>query len=115
MTGRQSIADIFAEFYEALYTSPNQLEATDNIYHGTIPDVNMSELDQTFKNMKSNKARDTSGVVVEMLKHSNSGFRETLLWLFNQMLQTDSEPPAVWKNTCIKVLYKKGDSMLPAN
>ena len=82
VTNRKSIAEIFATFYEELYRSRqddkhDQSEGIE-IPAGTHP-FNENQLIQTLKSMKSGKAPDQKGLVVEMLKSGNTKLRSSLL------------------------------------
>ena len=71
ITSRQVIADVFAEFYETLYASQAEQDFERSAKVGSVLEFSMQELDSSLKKMKNKKAKDTKGVVAEMLKHSN--------------------------------------------
>jgi len=64
---RQEIADVFAEFYEHLYSltaEPAQRDRPDDdLIHFT-----MTELDKAIKGLRLGKAPDAKGLRAEMLK-----------------------------------------------
>ena len=64
--------------------------------------------------MSKRKAADSSGIVVEMLQAGGTALREAIAELFTDVLNGE-EDPASWRETRLKVLYKKGDPKLPEN
>ena len=69
-TDRQSIADIFASFYEDLYSSrmpPDAVAgASMDAHTEPIPPFSKSELLHGLKGLKAGRARDANGVLAEM-------------------------------------------------
>ena len=59
--------------------------------------------------MANRKSADTRGVVVELLKHSSEHMLDIIAQLFTDVLRMDAETPESWKETRLKVLFKKGD------
>ena len=121
-TDRKTIADIFATFYEELYTStrsesyrPAQSETHNDDERITIPPFTMQELERELKNLKSGKAGDQKGIIAEMVKINSHELRLVLLDLYNAILTPTTTPPATWKQSMITVLYKSGDASLPQN
>ena len=117
-----TIADIFATFYEELYTStrsesdrPAQNETHNDDERITIPPFTMQELERELKNLKSGKASDQKGIIAEMVKINSHELRLVLLDLYNAILTPTTTPPATWKQSMITVLYKSGDASLPQN
>jgi endonuclease/exonuclease/phosphatase family metal-dependent hydrolase len=112
-TSRMSIANIFASFYEELYSKkgPGVTNgSTENVNGGEVPVFTENELMKALKTLKSGKCKDTAGIKAEMLKNIGYKTRKVLLDLFNSILQGTSETPKSWRKSVITVLYKSGDS-----
>eukprot|EP00973_Karenia_brevis_P017673 2427123-Karenia_brevis.AAC.1 len=75
----------------------------------------MIELTDALKNMGSNKAADSNGIVAELLKLAGEPLWDILLDVFNDILLHGSEPPDSWRKTRLIVIMKKGDPKLPSN
>ena len=137
---RQSIADVFATFYEQLYKDtdrntndnnhdpPNntqQRHSNDNDerdHHNDYDNDNssilpftMKELCKALQYLKKGKAPDGTGIVAEMLQSGGHTLKEILLQLYNTIVQPQQPPPDTWRHTLIKVLHKSGDARLPQN
>ncbi len=113
---RKSIAEVFAAFYEDLYRSRQSKQVRANV--GTrknLPKFSMEELKDSLKMMKRGKAKDSQGVVAEMLKDGGDDLLECILDMFNDLLGPDSEPSKTWKETKLVVIFKKGDPRMAAN
>ena len=65
--------------------------------------------------MKNSKAKDSAGIVAEMLKQSGLALKEAMLDIFNDVLAPDRHPPQTLKETQLIVLLKKREPKLPAN
>ena len=65
--------------------------------------------------MAKKKASDTAGIVVEMIQNSSREFLQTIVDIFNQILQPTPLTPSSWKESAVKVLFKKGDPKQPEN
>ena len=119
-TNRQSIADVFATFYEDLYrhrpTTGSNIHFDHNNNNGDVIDpFSTQELDKAINQLRSGKCRDTTGLLAEMLKNRGHTLRSHLLQLFNDVLSPNATPPAEWKHTTISVIFKSGDAQLPNN
>ena len=118
---RKRIADIFAEFYEELYSAqPMGTSAVDTndvpsneAEH--IPPFTKEELVKAVKTLKTDRCPDSAGVKAEMLKHGGDALFKTLLDLYNKALADEMELPKSWKTSVITVIYKNGDPTLPQN
>jgi hypothetical protein len=75
----------------------------------------MAELRDALKTMNRGKARDTSGIVAEMLKDGPDTLLQAILEVFNDVLAFREEPPKIWRQTRLTVIFKKGDPQLPGN
>ena len=72
ITDKRGIADVFADFYATLYRS--RQDQAESVESETIrdqfidvPPMTTTELKTHLRKMKTNRAADRSGVVVEML------------------------------------------------
>jgi len=65
--------------------------------------------------MKKRKSPDCRGVVAELLKCSCTYLLQMVADVFTDILQPKSEVPAYWKETRLKVLFKKGDPQCAGN
>eukprot|EP00959_Pyramimonas_sp_CCMP1952_P057384 1197797-Pyramimonas_sp.AAC.1 len=68
---RQSIANVFADFYQALYQDIHKNGnpyKQDSSADAIMPDFTGDELDHVLRGLKNNKAADQNGIVAEMLK-----------------------------------------------
>ena len=114
----QSIADVFASFYETLYRSQSQEPAmlSANVASDlSIEAISLPELVQALKGMNRDRAKDESGIIAEMLKDGSSHLLETMLELFNDVVAFKCLPPAQWKRSKLVVIFKKGDRTFASN
>ena len=74
-----------------------------------------SHFHNQLKLLKKRKARDTKGLVAEMLQHGGDKVVDMLVLLYNGLLKEDALPPESWKTSVVKVIFKKGDAKLPEN
>ena len=120
VSDRQGIADVFATFYENLYSRkhcPGEAGITSSSSgeQSDIPPVTAEEVRTQVKKLKKGKAADSAGIVAEMFKDGGDYLLEVLAHVFTSILADGEEPPQTWRHTCIKVLFKKGDTKLPSN
>ena len=115
-TEQKDIADVFADFYEELYSQslPQGCEVDEN-KDEAIPAFAITELESQICALKKGKARDRSGIVAEIVKNSGKELRSAVLDMFNEILSRDIIQPRSWATTMIQVLYKDGDQQLPQN
>ena len=59
--------------------------------------------------MANGKSGDTRGVVAELLKLRSDSMIEVIAVIFSDILDPRSAAPQSWKETRLKVLFKKGD------
>ena len=114
-TDRKTIADIFADFYEQLYSSAEQPRSDITGEVSSLPPFTMNELVQAVKGLKRNKCADAAGIRAEMLKEGGRHLLEKLLVLYNSILCGNMEPPSPWKHSIISVIHKSGDATCPQN
>ena len=114
-TERTSIANIFADFYEQLYSSTSETQQSEETESALVPAFTRPELISAIKGLKSNKCKDTAGIKAEMLKTGGKRLVDVLLDLYNMVVTQTMEIPKSWKHSVITVIYKSGDAMLPQN
>ena len=71
-----------------------------------IPKFTMLELQRVMRQLKNRKCADADGLVAEMFKHGNSDLMNSLLELYNNMLDTGRCEPT-WQHTIFTMLPKK--------
>ena len=117
-TSGEDIAEVFASFYETLYSSHQdgaaQREGRWNPT-GITPPFTMQELTAALKKLKSGKSSDSSGIVAEMLKFGGQSLRTIILELFNDITKSDALSPDSWKKSRLTVIFKKNDPKLVSN
>ena len=112
---RQSIADVFANFYEQLYEDNHKTKSAISDSVESIEDFTSKELSDALRQLKTGKAPDANNICAEMLKSGGSKLREVVLICFNGIIKPSGETPQEWHKTLIKVLHKSGDTRLPQN
>ena len=115
-TDRQTIADVFADFYASLYSkdSTSESPSVHNMSEEISP-FSLAEVEREVKQMKRGKAKDGAGLAGEMIKDGGHFLLQTLVRLFNEVLRPDAEPPSKWKASLVTVIFKDGDPALPSN
>ena len=71
-----SIANIFATFYEELYSrrvTEDAYEANGQVEGDSVPAFTENELLKALKSLKNGKCKDTAGIRAEMLKNIGDG------------------------------------------
>lgn len=117
-TETEEIAEVFASFYERLYTGDaNQQTQDENLFEVAKPveATSLEEVLDALRGMKRDRAKDVSGVVAEMLKDASQDLLLAVVNLFNDVLSLRSPPPSTWKKTKLIVLFKKGNPQLASN
>ena len=116
---RQGIADVFADFYETLFTQTDACKdtpgPTDHDKLQPIAPFTIEELEVAMKGLKNGRSKDTSGILAEMLKDGGPTLWQTLPNLYNEVLKPDKAAPTQWRRTQFTVLHKSGDARLPHN
>ena len=115
-TEKSDIAEVFACFYEELFRS-RRTAATEYTQAGTssVSAFTMEELQTALASMRNGRACDTAGVRAEMLKVKCPILHETILALFNDVIQPDALLPEDWRKSRIIVIFKKGGPQLFGN
>ena len=65
--------------------------------------------------LRVEKAKDTTGIMAEMVKSGGTQLHKHLLRLYNDITKPHAEPPMQWKQTTITIIHKSGDMALPQN
>ena len=116
---RQGIADVFADFYSDLYACRGATASADAMETASAlcaaSPITANELRGQLRKTANGKSADSKGVVMELLKHSGDDFLEIVAQVFTDILDPASDIPEYWKQTRLKVLFKKGDPQLPDN
>ena len=92
---RRSIMDIFAKFYEDLYSSKlgrDESEAATPT-HSAVPPFTEQDIIEALQKLKSGKAKDAKGLVAEMLKNGGRTLRPVLLDLLNEIFAPSGVTP----------------------
>ena len=92
------IAEVFASFYEKLYTGQKTVKGPDTARTQQQP-LTKKELTEALNKMSKGKAADDSGIVAEMLKQGNSALLDAILNLFNDIVVGGQGIPSRWKMT----------------
>ena len=99
-TDKQSIAEVFATFYENLYDCREDLRASLTDYPsarmGAEP-FTVEELEGEMKTLKEGKCPDSAGLVAEMLKHGDATLRAAFLEPYNSVLFSEALLAARWR------------------
>ena len=111
---QDGIAEVFASFYEKLYTGRKIVKGPDTARTQLQP-FTRKELPDALSRMSKGKAADDSGIVAEMLKQGNKTLLDAVLNLFNDIVVGGKGIPSKWKMTRLTVIFKKGNAKLPSN
>ena len=120
-TDRQSIADVFATFYEDLYKCRSCEDTTTDVINPSrdqrqdIRPFSLEEVSIAINQLRNGRCKDTTGLIAEMLKAGGPTLHSQLQRLFNDVISPDATPPTQWKQTTISVIHKSGDPQLPSN
>ena len=120
-TDRQSIADVFASFYEDLYECRSTEDTTTDVINPSrdqrqdIRPFSLEEVSIAINQLGNGRCKDTTFLIAEMLKAGGPTLHSQLQRLFNDVISPDATPPTQWKQTTISVIYKSGDPQLPSN
>ena len=115
---KQSLADVFADFYEKLYAT-RRPRYTDGGWSTMACEkvhlITPVEIEEQLHKMAKRKAGDQAGIVAEMLQLGGRHLHACSAEVSNDILDPESEPPVYWKETRLKVLYEKGDHAEASN
>lgn len=84
---------------------------SDNLLDGHF---SMAELENALLNAKLKKVPGHDGIPAEFYKFLPDSWKEILLSLFNQVLDTE-ETPESWSQILVSMLFKKGEIANPEN
>ena len=112
---RQSIADVFADFYGDLSRLRRATTTHDDLPQSPLPAFSREELTQAIRSLKTGKSRDMSGILAEMLKPAGNNLVTALLYFYNSLLNPVAEEPASWRQAVVTVIFKSGEKKLPQN
>ena len=107
-------AGTFANLLREVYESPNGQCEYDWLLIQRIPLFSLVELEHAFKNMANNRGADSSGLIVDMIKHGTEELRQCILEVFNNMLLSGSIEIS-WHHSVFSMLPKSGDLLNAAN
>ena len=116
-TKTNEIAEVFATFYESLYSiEQGETNFEDNPIRTavTLQEIK-SHVRDIISTMKKNKTCAEDGLVAEMLQTGNEGLLNAISMVFTDLLAHKSPIPTSWRNSKLIVLFKKGDVKLPSN
>ena len=111
-TSKASIAEVFATFYEKLYSScwtEASRSSQSQLPIGAAPPFTMEDLQAGLCKLKHGKAGDAAGIVAEMVKKGGEALHASVLELFNDVLDPQAAPPETCKRTRLSVIFKTGD------
>ena len=78
-------------------------------------EVTSEELTRALRGLKSGKTGSDDGLVAEMLKTGHGGLIDAIVKLSNSILHDELKVQGAWRETKLKVIFKKGDVELPKN
>ena len=113
-TEQDEVLDVFAKFYEELYSSIG----TESPFPGDgahASAVSVKEVNEALKKLRAGKACGDDELCAEMLKTSHAGLVGAIATVFSDILCGYAELPATWAISRLVVLFKKGDATLPKN
>jgi hypothetical protein len=117
---RTDIAEIFAQFYERLYSAGQEPFTAAAFDPGewqpqeSVTDIAII-LEEVLPASKKNRTAADDGLVAEMLQAAAPVIIPHLAILFWELLSGAVEPPTSWRVSKIVAFFKKGDATLPNN
>ena len=107
-------ADFYAELYRGAGTEHSFL--TRDVDTGTSGiQVSAEELRAQLITMANGKCADTRGIVAELLKHASDNMLDNIATIFSDILKVGAATPEYWKESRLKILFKRGDARKPDN
>ena len=110
----KGVVNIFASFYESLYSRPSATGAPKPDIPAFIPEectedaFDIDELIKALKSMKNRKAEDEAGIIAEMIKEGSRDFLQLVLEMFNDIFMHRTELPSSWKKMPDQSSLQKG-------
>jgi hypothetical protein len=110
------IANGFADFFQQTYTSSSTAVSDNNHFDMysrnsgclTIPTFTVTNMSDAIKKLKTKKSSGPDGIPAFVIKNICDNITTPLTIIFNRALSS-STFPAVFKNSIICPIYKKGD------
>ena len=112
---KQPAPAAFAEMLAGVYTSEGPAYGAvgaDNL--GSIPLIQVAELQAALKQLKRGKGSDRHGLIMEMFQDGGVTLHTYLTTIFNNMLREGDFPPD-WRTLMFIMLPKAGDTSKPSN
>jgi hypothetical protein len=114
-----SISEVFAQFYEDLYSEEqnggSEMGGVREKPYSSVDPLTRDEVERALRTLRNGKTGAEDGLVAEMLKAGSDTLIEALAAFLNDILQDDLDTPDTWKKVKLKVIFKKGDPELPKN
>ena len=112
----KNLADTDSVLGEAEEELVSDWESSDNLIHNHLLDdsLTMRELEDAIKKLKSGKCPGVDSILNEFIKYGGNSLKNTILKLFNSILNTGCFPE-IWATGEIIPLHKKGDKNDPLN
>ncbi|XP_050465081.1 uncharacterized protein LOC126858648 [Cataglyphis hispanica] len=113
-SNKEEILKVVEHFYKTLYRERNLEEEHARIPHiqnqgsEDIPEVTISEVENTLASMKNNRAPGEDQIIIEAIKVSGKSMMCALQKLFNACI-SKGITPTQWNNAVIILIHKKGD------
>ena len=114
-TDPDSIAEVFAQFYESLYAEADGQPCIEVPEEEQCDAISAEEVREALKRMKNGKTAAADGLVAEMLKTGHWGLLDAIATFFTGILSGRLEAPCHWKAVQLKLIFKGGDATLPKN
>ena len=114
-TDPDSIAEVFAQFYESLYAEADGQPCIEVPEEEKCDAISAEEVREALRRMKNGKTAASDGLVAEMLKTGHRGLLDAIATFFTGILSGKLEAPCHWKAVQLKLIFKGGDATLPKN
>ena len=112
-TGRGEIAEVFASFYQSLYSAPREAVGEAQRRHRITAEELRDDVVYCIKKLKRKRACADDGLVAEMLKDGGTAMVDAISDVFAGLLNGEARAPESWNVSKIVVLFKKGEVTLP--
>ncbi|NNK28772.1 MAG: reverse transcriptase family protein, partial [Flavobacteriaceae bacterium] len=107
ITNQEDILNRIKEFYECLYDSTIPIRNI-NSNEDNVPPIEKDEVELAIRDMKKDKAPGPDEIDIDTIKEAGEPMIRELTKLFNLCLQSH-KIPALWKDSELILIYKKGD------
>ena len=115
---KKGMLDVFSEFYGELYKTWRDYNSNAKWMAGEcdkVPAFTADEVEKAVMKLAKKKAGDQHGIVAEILHQGGKDLYEQLAILFTDVTDPESPVPDNWRESRIKVLFKKGAKEDPSN